>query len=95
MPGEMLAHSVKRKPYFIGKPETAMVECALRQNHFAREETLIVGDRLYTDILCGYKAGVETALVLTGEATKEEALRFEVKPNYIVSSISELHKMWK
>lgn len=92
---EMLAHSVKRKPYFIGKPETAMVECALRQNHFAREETLIVGDRLYTDILCGYKAGVETALVLTGEATKEEALRFEVKPNYIVSSISELHKMWK
>ena len=92
---EMLGHAVKRTPYFIGKPETAMVEFALRQNHFTREETLVVGDRLYTDILCGHNAGVETALVLTGEATAEEAKKAEAAPDYIFASIGELYREWK
>ncbi len=92
---EMLGHAVKRTPYFIGKPETAMVEFALRQNHFTREETLVVGDRLYTDILCGHNAGVETALVLTGEATAEEAKKAETAPDYIFASIGELYREWK
>ena len=70
---EMLAHAVKQIPYFIGKPQLEMVELALQRNHYRKEETLIVGDRLYTDILCGYHAGVETVLVLSGGATEEEA----------------------
>lgn len=72
-----------------------MVEFALRQNHFTREETLVVGDRLYTDILCGHNAGVETALVLTGEATAEEAKKAETAPDYIFASIGELYREWK
>ena len=72
-----------------------MVEFALRQNHFTREETLVVGDRLYTDILCGHTAGVETALVLTGEATAEEAKKAETAPDYIFTSIGELYREWK
>ena len=92
---EMLGHAVKRTPYFFGKPETPMVEFALRQNHFTREETLVVGDRLYTDILCGHNAGVETALVLTGEATAEEAKKAETAPDYIFASIGELYREWK
>ena len=50
-------------------------------NHYRKEETLIVGDRLYTDILCGYHAGVETVLVLSGEATEEEAKAYEHQPD--------------
>lgn len=92
---QMLEHAVKRTPYFIGKPEPVMVETALRQNHFTREETLIVGDRLYTDILCGEKTGVETALVLTGEATREDVKKSEIKPDYIFPSIAELYREWK
>ena len=91
---EMLEHAVKRTPYFIGKPETAMVEFAVKKNRFTKEETLIVGDRLYTDILCGKRAGVETALVLTGEATREEAQRSDDPPEYIFSSIEELFHVW-
>ena len=89
---EMLAHAVKRMPYFIGKPQPEMVELALQRNHYRKEETLIVGDRLYTDILCGYHAGVETVLVLSGEATKEEAKAYEHQPDYIMSSVDELHE---
>jgi len=91
---EMLAHAVKRMPYFIGKPQPEMVELALQRNHYRKEETLIVGDRLYTDILCGYHAGVETVLVLSGEATKEEAKAYEHQPDYVMSSVDELHEAW-
>lgn len=91
---EMLEHAVKRKPKYLGKPGTAMVDYALKLNHFSREETLVVGDRLYTDILCGHNAGVETALVLTGEATREEAEECDYGPDYIFSSIEELYREW-
>ena len=90
---EMLEHAVKRKPKYLGKPGTAMVDYALKLNHFSREETLVVGDRLY-DILCGHNAGVETALVLTGEATREEAEACDYGPDYIFSSIAELYREW-
>ncbi|MDD6070335.1 MAG: HAD-IIA family hydrolase [Clostridiales bacterium] len=92
---EMLEHAIKRKPLYIGKPETAMIEDALKMNPFTKEETLVVGDRLYTDILSGYRAGVETALVLTGEATKEDAERSDYKPDYIFDSIESLYHLWK
>ena len=71
-----------------------MVEFAVKKNRFTKEETLIVGDRLYTDILCGKRAGVETALVLTGEASREEAQRSDNPPEYIFSSIEELFHVW-
>lgn len=92
---EMIGHAVKRMPKFIGKPGTEMIDFSLKLNHFSKEETLVVGDRLYTDILSGYNAGVETALVLTGEATAEDAQAVDYTPNYIFSSIEELHKEWK
>lgn len=92
---EMIGHAVKKAPYFIGKPQTAIVDYALKLNHFTREETLIVGDRLYTDILCGKNVAIETALVLTGEATKEEAEECEFGPTYIFPSVAALHEEWK
>ena len=90
----MIGHAVKKAPKYMGKPGTAMVEYALKLNHFSREETLIVGDRLYTDILCGHKSGVDTALVLTGEATREEGEACEYGPDYIFSSVEELYQEW-
>lgn len=92
---EMIGHAVKRKPFFIGKPETTMIDYALKMDHFTKEETIVVGDRLYTDILSGYNAGVETALVLTGEATEEDARECEYKPDYIFNSIESLYQEWK
>lgn len=92
---QMLEHAVKRKPKYMGKPETAMIDFAMKLNHFSKEETLVVGDRLYTDILSGYNAGVETALVLTGEATREDVKACSYKPSYIFNSIAELHEAWR
>lgn len=92
---QMLEHAVKRKPYYIGKPESAMVDYALKLNHYRKEEALVVGDRMYTDILCGKNAGVDTALVLSGEATLEDIGAGTERPEFIFDSIAGLHKAWK
>ncbi len=59
---QMLEHAVKREPVFLGKPAPSMIELAVTLQHCSKEETLVVGDRLYTDILCGYRAGVIAAV---------------------------------
>ena len=63
---------------------------SVAQNHFTKDETLVIGDRLYTDILSGINAGVETALVLTGEATRKDAEESSYKPDYIFPTVREL-----
>lgn len=91
---QMIEHATKKTPKYIGKPEIDMVDIALTQNTFTKEETLVVGDRLYTDIACGINAGVDTALVLTGEATKEDTENTNYKPTYIYPTITELYMNW-
>ena len=67
-----------------------MVEYALQRTGCTPEETLAVGDRLYTDILCGVNAGVDTALVLSGEATLQDAVAFRPPPRFLFPSVKEL-----
>ena len=92
---EMIGHAVGRKPHVIGKPQPDMVEMSLKLNHYSRSQTLVVGDRMYTDILCGVNAGVETALVLTGEATREDAAVGSYHPDYIFDTVAQLYEAWK
>lgn len=87
---EMLERATGRKPKFIGKPEPTMVELALAATGFSREETLMVGDRLYTDIACGMNAGVATALVLSGEAKQEDLAGSPYRPDFVFRDIGEL-----
>ena len=91
---QMIEHAVKRKPYFIGKPEAAIIDLAIKNNNYTKQDALIVGDRIYTDIMCGHRSGVDTALVLTGEATTEDVEKSEIKPNYIFNSLSELGEIY-
>ena len=59
-----------------------MIRLALEQTGCKPEETLMVGDRLYTDIACGVNAGVDTVLVLTGEATAQDAAKVTRRPHW-------------
>ena len=59
------------------------------------EEVLVVGDRLYTDIACGINAGVETALVYTGEAKPEDLVATEFMPDYAFENIRKLYKAFR
>lgn len=89
---EMIGHAVKREPLFIGKPNKKIVEMCLKQTGFTKEETLVIGDRLYTDIACGINGGVDTAVVFTGEAKREDIINAKYMPSYSFDTIKELYQ---
>ncbi|MDQ8046977.1 MAG: HAD-IIA family hydrolase [Solirubrobacteraceae bacterium] len=77
-------------PYFIGKPNPLMMRSALNQLDAHSESTAMVGDRMDTDVLSGLEAGLETILVLSGVATREDVQRHPFRPTRVVDSIADL-----
>jgi 4-nitrophenyl phosphatase len=77
-------------PVVIGKPNTYMAEMALEKLELAPAEVLCVGDRLETDILFGVRAGMPTALVLTGVSRREDIEKSEGKPTYVFENLPDL-----
>jgi NagD protein len=78
------------KPYFIGKPNPLMMRSALNHIGAHSEESIVVGDRMDTDIIGGIEAGMETILVLTGVTREEEIKRFPYQPTRVVPSVAEI-----
>ena len=89
---QMLFNATKRMPTFIGKPQRAMVELALAETGYTREQTAIMGGRLYTDIACGINAGISAIFVLSGEGTMEDLKTSEVQPTHIYENIRALYE---
>ncbi len=92
---EMLYRATGRRPRFIGKPQPDMVELAIAQSGFAKEQAILLGDRIYTDIRSGVNAGIDTVLVLSGEATLEDLAASDTKPAYVMENIREFLKKIK
>ncbi len=88
---EMLYNATKRRPVFIGKPQPEMALLAMEETGFSKEETVILGDRLYTDIACGVNAGISTVFVLSGEGTMEDVENSDTKPEFIYENIRKLY----
>lgn len=92
---QMLEHATGRLPHFIGKPQPEMALMAMVKTGYKAEETILVGDRLYTDIACGVNAGIDTCFVLSGEGTLEDIEKFNINPTYILKDINELLRRTK
>lgn len=86
----MIEEATKRTPLFLGKPRPLFVESILTKFGVAKDEVVIVGDRLYTDIAMGTNAGVETILVLSGEATRDDLISSEHIPTFVVNNIGDI-----
>lgn len=78
------------KPIVAGKPYPYLMELALERLGSKKEETLVVGDRLETDIAAGQNVGCPTALVLSGVSTREQAEGWKPAPNVIAESLGKL-----
>jgi NagD protein len=79
-----------RQAYFIGKPNPLIMRHAREMLGCERNETVIIGDRMDTDIIAGIESGIDTVLVLSG-ITKETGLdRYPYKPHYILKDVSEI-----
>ena len=92
---DMLYNVSGRRPIFIGKPSKLMPELAMEKAGYTREQTAVIGDRIYTDIKSGLNAGVATILVMSGETTYEILEASEDKPDYVMGSAKELLEILK
>ncbi|MDP9408344.1 MAG: HAD-IIA family hydrolase [Actinomycetota bacterium] len=78
------------EPYFVGKPNPLMIRSALRALDAHSESTVMIGDRMDTDVVVGLEAGLQTVLVLTGITDRLAAGRFPYLPTRIVDSVADL-----
>ncbi len=79
-----------RKAYFIGKPNPLIMRHAIKKIGCRREETLIIGDRMDTDIIAGIESEIETALVLSGITSKEDLPLFPYQPDHVLEKAADI-----
>lgn len=84
------ASSGARAEAVVGKPSPHMAATLLERLDLAPEDTLLVGDRLLTDVRMAQEAGMFSALVLTGATDSDDLLRSPVTPDYVLGSIAEI-----
>jgi NagD protein len=77
-------------PLFIGKPSALMMRLALNDIDAHSEETIMIGDRMDTDIMAGTTSGMDTILVLSGVTTESMVEHFPYRPTYIRESVAKI-----
>ena len=85
-----IAAATGKKPYVVGKPNALMMTLALKKLGAHAENTLMVGDRMDTDIVGGLEAGMKTALVLSGVTSADMLPIFPYRPDYIYANVGEI-----
>jgi NagD protein len=86
----LITRATSVAPYFVGKPNPLMMRSALNRIDAHSETTVMVGDRMDTDIVSGLEAGLRTILVLTGSTRSAQVDRFPYRPTEVVDSVADL-----
>ena len=79
-----------KAPLYVGKPNPLMMRSALNYLDVHSEDTVMVGDRMDTDIIAGVESGMRTILVLTGVTRREDIDRFPYRPTWVLESVAEI-----
>jgi NagD protein len=79
-----------KKAYFVGKPNPLMMRSALKRLGVKREDAIVIGDRMDTDIRCGLESEIDTLLVLSGITDRIGIDQFPYSPRYILNGIIDL-----
>ncbi len=86
----LIERATGRAPFFVGKPNPLMMRSALNHLGVHSENTVMIGDRMDTDIIAGVEAGMDTILVLTGVTRREDVAAFPYQPGQIVESVADV-----
>jgi len=86
----MITRASGAVPYFVGKPNPLMMRSALNRIEAHSETTVIVGDRMETDVVAGLEAGLRTVLVLSGSTRSDEVGTYPYLPTRVVDSVADL-----
>jgi NagD protein len=79
-----------KKAYFLGKPNPLMMRTGLNLLGCSRQDTIIIGDRMDTDIISGIESEIDAVLVLSGVSSKDTPLQFPYRPMYILNSVGDI-----
>ena len=85
----MITKATGAQPYFVGKPNPMMFRSAMNRIQAHSETTVMIGDRMDTDVVAGIEAGLHTILVLTGSTKPADIARYPYRPTRILDSIAE------
>jgi NagD protein len=85
----LITKATGRNPYFVGKPNPMMFRSALNRIEAHSETTVMVGDRMDTDIVAGIEAGLDTILVLSGSTKLADIEKYPYRPARILNSIAD------
>lgn len=86
----MIYNATGKKPIVIGKPSALMPQLAMERLGYGKDETCVVGDRIYTDVKSGLNAGITGILVMSGETTYEILAESEDKPHLVLQDAGEI-----
>lgn len=78
------------KAYFVGKPNPLMIRQAMQKLDARRQSTVIIGDRIDTDIRAGVEAGIETVLLLSGVSTESDLHKYAYRPGHVYPDLRAL-----
>ena len=87
---EMIFNATGKRPVVIGKPSPLMPELAMERYGNTKEETCVIGDRIYTDVKSGLNAGITGILVMSGETTQEILASSADKPHLVLQDAGEI-----
>lgn len=79
-----------KSAYFVGKPNPLMMRIALKRLGCSREESIIIGDRMDTDIIAGIESEIDTCLVLSGISDRHTLEEFPYKPHFVLNGVDEI-----
>jgi NagD protein len=79
-----------KEPFYVGKPNPLMMRSALNYLDVHSEDTVMVGDRMDTDIIAGVESGMRTILVLSGITPREAIERYPYRPTWVLESVAEI-----
>lgn len=86
----LITRATGKEPYYVGKPNPLMMRSALRRINAHSQSTVMIGDRMDTDVISGLEAGMRTILVTTGISTQATVEQYPYRPTAILHSVAEL-----
>lgn len=87
---ELITTATGRQPYYVGKPNPVMMRSALNHIGAHSEDTVMIGDRMDTDVKAGIEAGLRTVLVRSGITDDAEITRYPYRPTAVKDSVADL-----
>ncbi len=82
-----------RSPVMLGKPDPGILLDLCHRLDLAPAQVAMVGDRIYTDMAMARIAGVFAVLVLSGEATAEDAAALSPPPDLVARDVGEFGEL--